>query len=210
MKRKSIRAFIFMAGAVGIVLAASSFGPATVAQTEPPNGPPPNEMQEGQNRQFPELGQALNLSREQRQQLFAVNQRTAPEFRQARMRMQLAQEELDEAVYNDVTDESVVIAKTKEFIQAQGEFTRLRTIREFRIRQILTPEQLARLREIRDRARNRNGGEPVQPNGEPINPNGERRLQRRNKGATPDQNFQPKPQPANPAPANNPAPVKRP
>lgn len=210
MKSKFVRKALLMAGAFGVLLAASSLGPAANAQTDPPNGPPPNEMQEGQNRQFPELGQALNLSREQRQQLFAVNQRTAPEFRRARLRMQLAQEELDEAVYSDVADESVVVAKTREYIQAQGEFTRLRTIREFRIRQILTPEQLARLREIRAGARTRNGGEPVQPNGEPVNRNGGRRLQRGNNGEQPGQNFQPKPQPASPAPANNPAPVKRP
>ena len=210
MRSKLVRKILLVAGAAGLALAASSFGPAAFAQTEPPNGPPPNEMQEGQNRQFPELGQALNLSREQRQQLFAVNQRTAPEFRRARLRMQLAQEELDEAVYSDVADESVVVAKTREFIQAQGEVTRLRTIREFRIRQILTPEQLARLREIRDRARARNGGEPVQPNGEPVDPNGGRRFPRGNNGIQRGENFQPKPQPDSPAPANKPAPTKRP
>ena len=189
MKDISPRSVTMLAAALIFVFGAGAFGYSARAQENPsqPQDLPPQSdaMAEGQNQRGPQLGRLLGLSPDQVRQLLMLNQRTAPEFRRARQRMKVAQDELDEAIYGDVADDTLVLAKVQEFNQAQAELTRLRTLREYRFRQILTPDQLVRLRDIRQQAqmqaeanrqRNQNGDgqlEPVRPRANrPGNPNG--------------------------------------
>jgi Spy/CpxP family protein refolding chaperone len=199
------RKLLLIFSAVALMVVAGGITSRVSAQDNPPAG---EMMPEGQNQQLPELGQLLNLSPDQRRQLFAINQRTAPEFRRARQRMQQARKELDDAIYGDEADEALVAGKVQQFNQAQGELERMRTIREFRIRQILTPEQLATVRDIRIRAQKRfeesrraNGGGTDQPapNDRRQIPPGDNQNRNNNPAGT---NFRPR--------QTQPAPVKRP
>lgn len=196
---------------VAAMLLAVVLGVSVRAQDNPPPQESPND---GPNRPMPDLGRALGLNPDQLRQLWAINQRTAPQFRRARQRVQEAREELDIALYGDVVDESVVTAKIEELNLAQGEMERLRTIREFRIRQLLTPEQLIILRRIRNNALQRmNGERPRNPGdgNQPFRPNDRRGNQPgQNNEPPPGENFVPRRnQPSNPTPANS-QPVKRP
>ena len=176
MRYNSPRSVTILAAAFGFLLSAGAFGYSVQAQDNPA---PAESMPEGQGQQGPQLGQLLNLTPDQLRQLWAINQRTAPEFRRARQRMQQAQQDLDAAIYGDVADDALVMAKVQEFNQAQNELARLRTLREYRFRQILTPDQLVRLREIRHNAQerieaNRRRNQDVDPQGEPIRPRANR------------------------------------
>jgi Spy/CpxP family protein refolding chaperone len=176
MRIISPRSITILAAAFAFLLSAGAFGYSVSAQ-EPP--PPAESIPEGQNQQGPQLGRLLDLTPDQLRQLWAINQRTAPEFRRARQRMQQAQRELDAAIYADVADDALVLAKVQEFNQAQNELARLRTLREYRFRQILTPDQLVRLREIRKNAQerieaNRRRNEEGDGQGEPVRPRADR------------------------------------
>lgn len=199
-------------GVVAVMVIAGALGLSVHAQDNPP--PQQDQPNDGPNRPLPDLGRALGLNPDQLRQLWAVNQRTAPEFRRARQRVQQAREELDIALYGDVVDENVVNAKIDELNQAQNEMERLRALREFRIRQLLTPEQLLVLRRIRQQAlRLMNGERPRDPGdgNQPFRPNDRRGNQPgRNNEPPPGNNFTPRRgQPKNPTPVN-PQPVKRP
>jgi Spy/CpxP family protein refolding chaperone len=202
MKHNPELKLFLLALAVGIALL---FGCAQRSQAQDNPAPPAGDVStDGQNRPVPELGRLLNLSPDQLRQVFAINQRTAPEFRRARQRMNDARDDLDNAIYGDAVDEALIATKVQEFNQAQGEFERLRTLREFRIRQILTPDQLTVLRDVRDRTKqrlNRRG----QPKGgaDGMRPNGRRNIQPDN-GVPPGNNFRPQPQ------TKTTPPVKRP
>lgn len=196
---------------IAVIMLAGLLALSVQAQDNLPPQEPPND---GPNRPMPDLGRALGLNPDQLRQLWAINQRTAPEFRRARQRVQRAREELDIALYGDVIDESVVTAKIEELNQAQGEMERLRTIREFRIRQLLTPEQLIVLRRIRNNAAQRMNAERRTNPGDgnqPFRPNDRRGNQPvQDNQPPPGDNFAPRRgQPVNPPPSN-PQPVKRP
>lgn len=100
----------------------------------------------------PNLMQYLNLTPEQIQQIRAINQETRLNTRQANMRQREARRALDMAVYAEVPNQAEVERRTREFTEAQAEAVKLRVQVEFRIRQVLTPEQLVRFRELRQRA----------------------------------------------------------
>lgn len=97
----------------------------------------------------------LNLTPDQIKQIRGIRQQSAEEMRITRQRMGRAQGELDEAIYADSVDESVIEAHARDLASAQAAVTRLRAQMELRIRRVLTPEQLKLLREIRQEARDR-------------------------------------------------------
>lgn len=97
----------------------------------------------------PNLLAELDLSPEQIRQIRLLNRERQPLVRAARQRMKDANLALDQAVYADSIDESLIQTRLKEAQMAQAEFTKIRSFTEFAVRKILTPEQLVKFREVR-------------------------------------------------------------
>lgn len=99
----------------------------------------------------------LNLTRDQIQQIRAINRETAESRRNANQRQAQARRNLDSAIYAAEPNQADVNEKLRELTEAQVAATTLRVQNEFRIRQILTPEQLTKFIELRQRAAGRFG-----------------------------------------------------
>jgi Spy/CpxP family protein refolding chaperone len=121
------------------------------AQDNPPpdNSRPQNEV--GPKAKRPDLLRSLGLSPEQMQQVRKMNQARKPLMDAAMVRVRNANRALDEVIYADNLDEAAFQANLKEVQLAQAEAAKLRYLNELGIRKILTPEQLARFRELRQR-----------------------------------------------------------
>jgi Spy/CpxP family protein refolding chaperone len=139
-----------------VFLAFSVF--AAAQQPFNPNGknPPPGAKQAGR----PSLLRELNLKPEQVRQIRLINQETREQMREAADRQRAARRALDAAIYKDNPNEAEVEQRTRELTEAQAALTNLRAKTEFRIRQVLNAEQLARFLELRRRFFE--GVEPVQ------------------------------------------------
>ncbi|MEP6924719.1 MAG: periplasmic heavy metal sensor [Pyrinomonadaceae bacterium] len=109
--------------------------------------PSQNNDQQPANR--PNLLQLLNLSPDQIQQMRAINQEMRETVRAANMRLRQARRALDTAVYADTPNQAEVDQRVRALTNAQAEAIKLRADVEFRIRQILTPDQLIRFRDLR-------------------------------------------------------------
>ena len=111
---------------------------------------PPNEM--GANRaQRPNLLEALGLTQDQVRQIRMMNRGRKPLMDAAQTRLRDANRELDMAIYGDTLDEAEVRARLSAFQQAQAEVARIRFQSEVQLRKILTSEQLAKFRMLRER-----------------------------------------------------------
>lgn len=119
-----------------------------INETKAQNEVPPDE-ERPQRR--PNLLQELNLSREQIQQIRRFNQAHRPLMQEARRRFREANRALDAAIYADSPNDADVQARMKEVQAAQAEIIKLRTTSEIAIRKILTPEQLVKFRNLRER-----------------------------------------------------------
>jgi Spy/CpxP family protein refolding chaperone len=111
------------------------------SQTQPQL--PPNAQPGG------DLISHLNLSPEQLEKIKAIGAEQRVERQNAARRIKDAERLLDDAIYVDNADESVITARAKEVADARAEMVRLQAIREARIRRILTAEQLATFLELR-------------------------------------------------------------
>src|SRR5690242_2106209 len=130
-----------------LILVFGCFG-AAMAQDGPPpaGGPPPDGVQQPKR---PNLLAALGLSPDQQQLVRRINQQRKPLMEAALARLKAANQALDEAIYADSLDETGFQAKLKELHAAQAEVAKLRFTSELEIRKVLTPDQLARFRELR-------------------------------------------------------------
>jgi Spy/CpxP family protein refolding chaperone len=124
------------------VVAATAF--AVAAQDAKPEASPEQPRQ-------PNLLQQLGLTPEQVAQVKQINQQRKPLMEEAQRRMRDANKALDAAIYADNVDETDVRAKLEEVQRAQSELARLRFTNELAIRKVLTPDQLVRFRDMRQR-----------------------------------------------------------
>ena len=115
----------------------------SLAQDNPQN-PPANDER-------PNILAQLGLSEDQIQRFRRQNTEHRPLIQEAQQRLREANRSLDIAIYADTVSEDDFQSKLRAFQQAQGEVTRLRFQNELAIRNILTPDQLTRFREIRRR-----------------------------------------------------------
>ena len=99
----------------------------------------------------PNLFRELGLSPEQFQQLRKLNAARRPDMEAAQQRLRAANRALDAAIYADSPSDVDVHTKLSEFQQAQAEVARIRFDSELAIRRILTPEQLVKFRDLRQR-----------------------------------------------------------
>ena len=122
------------------------------AQGTPP-APAQTEQQPQPDGPVIGLMQALNLTPEQRAQLAAIAQQHNVELAVARQRLQFARRALNQAIYTDNPDQNVVNERTRDVAAAQEALIRLNAQTEFKVRQVLTPEQLKMFRAIRQQQR---------------------------------------------------------
>jgi Spy/CpxP family protein refolding chaperone len=91
----------------------------------------------------------LGLTREQIQQVQRIYQTRRPIMQDAQQRWQSARRNLDSAIYADDSTDEQVKELTKAAQLAQAELLKERTLTEYLIRKILTPEQLIKFRNLR-------------------------------------------------------------
>ena len=101
------------------------------------------------------LMQRLNLTREQRQQLREIRRQSEPEVRAQTRRVRLARRALDEAIYADAIDDTLIEQRSRELAAAQSALIRLRATTELKVRRVLTDEQLRLFVKLRRQAQQR-------------------------------------------------------
>jgi|SRR6185437_594958 len=131
------------------------------AQTEPQQQAAGDTAQTQMNQADQMLG-PLNLSSDQIQRIKSINAELKDERQAANMRLRMAQRELREAIQSPTPDETLISQRSKEVADAQANTIRLRSLTESRILQVLTPEQRVKLRELRQQAMTRRGGNQQQ------------------------------------------------
>ena len=136
------------------LLALLSVGVVAHAQTPPETGDAPHARRENGMRSR-NLFRILNLTPEQQAEIRRIRQERAGEGRALIRRLRLAQRALEEAIYSDAANESVIEARLREATEAQAALSRHLALTEFRIGRALRPEQLQTLRELRQRFPNR-------------------------------------------------------
>lgn len=109
----------------------------------------------------------LGLTQDQVRQIRILNAQRKPLIQEAQKRLRLANRDLDQAIYADKIDEADFQLKLNEVQNAREEVFKIRAMSEYEVRKILTPEQLAKFRDLRERFANR------------INENQQRRQNRR-------------------------------
>lgn len=122
---------------------------AMTVSAQQPEGPPPGAMNEGEFRAT--ALRQLGLTRQQLQLIRRLNQDRKPLMDAAQMRLRQANRALDEAIYSDNASDEQFQARLKDFQAAQAEVARLRFAHEFGVRRVLSPDQLMRFRQMRQR-----------------------------------------------------------
>jgi len=157
-------------------LVAFSFVPSQAQDEIPPNDAPvPNFNKERR----PNLLAELDLTQDQIQQIRRINSEKRPLMQTAQQKMREANRSLDQAIYADIADESVIQARLKVVQLAQAEISEIRSMTEYAVRKILTPEQLIKFRELRSRFSKRMENRFDQRGNRPLNAPSQRLLNRR-------------------------------
>ena len=102
-----------------------------------------------------DLMQRLNLTREQRQRLREIRRQSEPEMRDLTRRLRLARRALDEAIYADDADETLVEQRSRELAVLQNLVAHHRAVTELKVRRVLSDEQLRLFRDLRRQAQRR-------------------------------------------------------
>ena len=106
----------------------------------------------------------LNLTPEQRTQLLAIAERHQVEKHEAQLRLRTARRALNQAIYAENPDQNLVNERAREVADANAALIRLEAQARLKVRQVLTPEQLRKFRELeRDFQRRQR----AQPDGRP-------------------------------------------
>lgn len=114
--------------------------------------------------------QELGLTREQIQQVRRINQARRPIMQEAQRRWRMANRDLDLAVYADDSTDEQVRELMKAAQLAQAELLKEKTLTEYLIRKVLTPEQLVKFRDLRQQLIENRLNERKNPNTQ-DNPN---------------------------------------
>ena len=114
------------------------------AQDGPPDAPV--------TREAPDMLGRLHLNPDQLQQIRQIQRDMKDERAAVGQRLRESNRALEEALDADVLDERVIEQRIQAVSDAQSAQLRLRIATEMRIRKVLSPDQLATLREIRLRA----------------------------------------------------------
>ena len=166
MKKQTTARTALIAPATLLLLAVIAM-PAR-AQTQPQqSSPEPGQAQANQINQVPDFARELNLTPDQIQKIRAINLELKDQRQAANLRQRQAQQALDAAVESATPDEALIEQRSRELAEAHATTIRLRSLTEARILQVLTSEQRAKLREIREhnQAIRRGGNQQLPRNG---------------------------------------------
>lgn len=145
-------------------LASLLFGAFTFVNAQ--GGPPPEGDEFATPPRRPNLLQELGLNKEQLQQLRQINREWNPRRQQAQRDFQEAKRELDESIYLSETTDELINRRKEAVKRAHDELINTQTTMQTLIRRILTNQQLARFRQLREQFA-QNQGNPNKP--PPIN-----------------------------------------
>jgi Spy/CpxP family protein refolding chaperone len=142
---------------IGVALAMLSLiAQASSAYAQSPAASPSPQTEQQQpsqtNADQLELIRSLNLTDEQRAQIAQIRRETEEQARLVNQRVRRARRALDEAIYTQNADESLIQARTREVADAEAARVKMRSDAELKIRRVLTPEQLGTFRELRRQA----------------------------------------------------------
>ena len=143
MRKFNLIALVFTAFILTV-----SFSTAS-AQEETSTDNEPKQSFNKPNR--PNLLAELDLSIDQIQQIRRINRDKKPFLRDAQQKVRQANRSLDQAIYADETNETEITARLKDLQTAQAEVSAIRSMTEYAVRKILTPAQLVKFREVRQR-----------------------------------------------------------
>lgn len=141
-----------------LILAASAFILASMAAAQDPKtgdnpqaDPQAAEIHRTSRDNRADMLHSLGLSEEQMQQIRKLHADQRPRMDEAQKRLRESTRSLNEAMYADEVSDSNVQNRLKDRQAALAEVERLRFTTEFAVRRILTPDQLVRFREMRQR-----------------------------------------------------------
>ena len=124
---------------------------------QPPQPPPPPPDPIGENLFPPELvmqyQQAIGLSEEQRNLIKAEIQKAQAHFTDLQWQLQSETETMASLLKEPKADEQQVLAQLDKILNLEREIKRTQITLVVRIKNSLTPEQQARLRELKNRQR---------------------------------------------------------
>ncbi|HKP45199.1 MAG TPA: Spy/CpxP family protein refolding chaperone [Pyrinomonadaceae bacterium] len=135
---------------LGLLASATFFAGAAHGQT-PVQQLPSQQQQQQQTPADPIL--QLNLTPEQRQKIREVREQTRAERAVINERLRETNQALETALDSDNPNESLIEQRVKDVAAAQAAAMRMRILTEVKIRRVLTSEQLATLRSLRQQAR---------------------------------------------------------
>ncbi len=98
----------------------------------------------------------LNLTPDQLAQIRRIRQENQGELRLSSQHLRQAQRALDEAIYSERADESVIEERARQLSEVQAAHTRLRALTELRVRRVLNAEQLNVFRNLQMQRREHN------------------------------------------------------
>jgi Spy/CpxP family protein refolding chaperone len=130
---------------------------AALAQQPPQPPPQPQPDPIGENLFPPELvmqyQQAISLSEEQRNTIKSEIQKAQPRFTDLQWQLQSEAETMASLLKSPKADEQQVLAQLDKILALEREMKRTQFTLVVRIKNSLTPEQQARLRELKNRQR---------------------------------------------------------
>lgn len=165
MKLAPNKLFQFIVAAALLISLSDAIHAQSTQQQQNSGAPPQTQAQADQM-----LG-ALNLTPDQIQKIRSINADLQEQRDEANLRLRLAQRSLREAIQSPAPDETLISQRSKEVADAQSNTIRLRSLREARILQVLTPEQRITLRELRQQALMRRNGNQQLPRALQRRPN---------------------------------------
>jgi Spy/CpxP family protein refolding chaperone len=158
-----------------LLLALALSGMSVYGQDETPQpGPTPDVNKP--NQQF-RIMRELGLTQDQVQQIRRINAQRREITQEAQTKLREATRALDTAIYSENVSEEEVKLRMRDVQLAQAEMIKVKTMTEYMIRKVLTPEQLEKFRQLRERLMNRQN----QPKGDQTRPADrirDRRMQR--------------------------------
>ncbi|MEJ7578124.1 MAG: Spy/CpxP family protein refolding chaperone [Pyrinomonadaceae bacterium] len=110
----------------------------------------------------------LNLTPDQLAQIRRIRQENQGELRLSLQRLRQAQRALDEAIYSETADESVIEERARQLSEAQAAHTRLRALTELRVRRVLNAQQLNVFRNLQMQRREHNRAQRRNLNSSPL------------------------------------------
>ena len=144
-------------------------GSAALAAGRQDAGGPPRTQSAQTSAQGDPIRQ-LNLTAEQVEKIRAIREQNKDERFALNQRLRRAQRALDDAIEADNSSEALIEQRARELADVQAAATRMRAITEIRIRRVLTPDQLTKLRALRQQALNQREEQRNQGNNDQVRP----------------------------------------